>query len=154
MLFHTLDDAESGAYFDQLTFEVAGLRLDVFEAAWRELMARHAVLRTAVLWEGLPRPVQVVAQKPAFALDRDGSTERLDLGRAPLMRVAVVDAGGGRQRVLWDVHHLILDGWSMALVLDELGEIYQALAAGRAPAARPRRPFREYVGWVRSQDRD
>src|SRR5262249_60651125 len=61
MLFHTLADAESGAYFDQLVFEVGDLRLDVFERAWRELMARHAVRRTAVLWEGLPAPGQVVA---------------------------------------------------------------------------------------------
>src|SRR5262249_13154547 len=45
MLFHTLADAESGAYFEQLVFEVEGLRLDVFERAWRELLTRHAVLR-------------------------------------------------------------------------------------------------------------
>ena len=70
MLFHTLADAESGAYLDQLVFEVEGLRLDVFEAAWRELVSRHAVLRTAVLWEGLPEPVQVVAREVTFALDR------------------------------------------------------------------------------------
>src|SRR5207253_8824524 len=75
-----------------------------------------------------------------------------ELERAPLMRVTVAEVGGGR-RLLWSVNHLVLDGWSTALALDELGEIYRALAAGRAPEARRRRPFREYVGWVRGQDR-
>src|SRR5256886_10624070 len=104
MLFHTLDGAESGAYFDQLTFEVAGLRLDVFEAAWRELMARHAVLRTAVLWEGLPGAVQVVAREAPFAVERrDWSASLLDedrrrgfaLGPPPVVPVGVAQPGGG-----------------------------------------------------------
>jgi Condensation domain/Major Facilitator Superfamily len=156
MLFHTLADAGSGAYLDQLTFDLdRSLPLDVFDAAWRELVSRHAVLRTAVLWEGLPQPVQVVARDVPFAIERRDWSDRLlqddrrrgfDLGAAPLMRVTVSNLGGGRQRVLWTVHHLLLDGWSTALVLDELGEIQRALAAGRAPVARARRPFREYVG--------
>src|SRR5205807_23222 len=128
--------------------------------------------RTAVLWEGLPEAVQVVVREAPFVLERhdwsgladqDAAFARLvqedrrrgfDVGRPPLLRVAVAELGGGRQRVLWSVHHLLLDGWSMALILDELGDIHQAMAAERTPAPRRRRPFREYVGWVRAQDRD
>src|SRR5262249_31547048 len=71
-----------------------------------------------------------------------------DLGQAPLMRLSVVELGGGRQRVSWTMHHLLLDGWSTAIVLDDLARIHQGLAT---PA---RRPYRDYVGWVRSQDRE
>jgi non-ribosomal peptide synthase protein (TIGR01720 family) len=175
MLFHTLADAGSGAYQEQVAFEIdERVRPDVFEAAWRELVARHAVLRTAVLWEGLPEAVQVVARKAPFGLERrdwsglsEGEQEEalaklleedsrwpFELGRPPLMRVAVAELGGGRQWVLWSMHHVLLDGWSVGIVLDELEGVYQELASGRAPAIRPRRPFRDYVGWVRGQDRE
>src|SRR5437899_2562776 len=78
MLFHTLADAGSGAYFDQLVFEVNGLRLDLFERAWRELVTRHAVLRTAVLWDGLPEAVQVVAREAPRAIRHEDWSSRTD----------------------------------------------------------------------------
>src|SRR5207237_542312 len=113
-----LADPESGAYFEQLVFEVEDLRPEPFERAWRELMSRHAVLRTAVLWEGLPEPVQAVSREVPFALRREEwageeAFARLleedrgrgfELGRAPLMRVTVLEPGGGRQRVVWSMH--------------------------------------------------
>src|SRR5205807_2604772 len=116
-------------------------------AAWVELVRRHPVLRTAVLWEGLPEAVQAVSGKVELGLERVdwsglGEAEReaafaelleadrergFELGRAPLMRVTLAELGGGRQRVLWSMHHLLLDGWSTAILLEELASIYQGL---------------------------
>jgi len=53
MLFHTLADPGSGAYLEQLVFEIDDLRPEAFEQAWREVVSRHEVLRTSVHWEGL-----------------------------------------------------------------------------------------------------
>ncbi|TMC01083.1 MAG: amino acid adenylation domain-containing protein, partial [Chloroflexi bacterium] len=174
MLFHTLAEHEPGAYVEQLVFDVRDLRLDAFQAAWRDLVARHPVLRTAVLWDGLPEAAQMVGRDVSLAIERrdlsglpadarraafgrlleEDRRRAFDVRRAPLMRVTVAELGEGRQRVLWSMHHLLLDGWSTAIVLDELGALYAARLAGRRPpAAASRPPFREYVAWLRAQDR-
>jgi len=103
----------------------------------------------------LPEPVQAVSRSVPFELERheSGGERGFDLGRAPLMRVAVMELGEGRQRVVWSMHHVLLDGWSTAMVLEELSEVYGALLEGRrAPERGRRRRFREHVGWVRAQD--
>src|SRR5258708_6848625 len=80
MLCHTLADEGSGAYQEELVFEAEDLRLDLFERAWRGLVSRHAVLRTAVVWEGLPEPGQGVGWEES------------------LVRAAGTGLGGGRRR--------------------------------------------------------
>src|SRR6267154_2772100 len=64
MLFHSLLEPGSGAYFVELGCRIES-RLDVpaFRRAWDETVRRHAVLRTGFLWEGLNKPMQVVREK-------------------------------------------------------------------------------------------
>src|ERR1044071_5408843 len=61
MLFHSLYAPGSGVYVLQMSLRLAG-RLDIpaFERAWRTVVARHAILRSAFFWEGLEKPAQVV----------------------------------------------------------------------------------------------
>ena len=74
MLFHTLWSPGSTAYFEQLACTIQGLDTAAFETAWEGLLARHPVLRTGFLWEGLPRPLQVVRARARLPI------ERLDFG--------------------------------------------------------------------------
>ena len=61
MLFHTLSEPASAVYFEQLTCTLAGELDDQrFARAWQRAVERHAVLRTAFVWQGLDEPVQVV----------------------------------------------------------------------------------------------
>jgi len=63
MLFHALYSRGSGVYHEQLVATLRGpLDLAVFEEAWRWVVQRHGTLRTAFLWEGWDRPLQIVAQ--------------------------------------------------------------------------------------------
>ncbi|CCH30562.1 non-ribosomal peptide synthetase [Actinosynnema sp. NPDC047251] len=160
MVFHGL--GEQGVYFQQTTFVVDGVPdSGAFAAAWQRVVDRTPVLRSSVLWEDVREPLQVVherAEVPFTFLDWSGldETERaarltallaqdkaagIDLGVAPLMRVAIVRLSAESVRVLWTFHHVLLDGWSVFQVLsDVLGE----------PAER--RPFRDYVAWLAAQD--
>ena len=53
LLFHRLADATADPYFYQYAYRLQGdLRLDAFEGAWRHVVERHAVLRTAFVWSG------------------------------------------------------------------------------------------------------
>jgi len=69
--------------------------------------------------------------------------------------VLVVVLGEGRWQVVWGHHHLLLDGWSVAIVLGEVFAAYRALAAGGAAGEAPvvgRRPFRDFVAWASELD--
>ena len=173
MLYHHLLQPVGDVY---LTPMIAGFphraALDGFVQALRQVMARHDILRTAIAWEGLPEPVQVVWREATLPLEEaapptDGSAalahlktvvdprvNRIDLRRAPLLRaVALHDAAGARWLLALCLHHLTLDHRSMEIVMQEVGLIHQAAALGKAPVLPPAVPFREMV-WQARQGED
>ncbi|HEX2205580.1 MAG TPA: condensation domain-containing protein, partial [Longimicrobium sp.] len=173
MLFHALHSPESAAYAEQVVLSLQGeIRPDAFAAAWQAVVDRTPALRTGFVWEGVPQPLQVVFREvrvPFAHLDWTGLgeeererrwTEVMDedraagweLKRAPLLRFTLAELGGGEWRLLLSSHHLLLDGWSMPLVFDDLANAYAALLAGAAPRLPRRPPFREYVAWLAKQD--
>ncbi|HEX9731462.1 MAG TPA: amino acid adenylation domain-containing protein [Thermoanaerobaculia bacterium] len=174
ILFHVLYAPSSQVYFEQNAWSLAGpLDVGAFRRAWERLVERHAVLRTAFVWEGLPRPLQVVRRRAALPWQEvdwrrlgghgeEGRFERMLAedrrhgfapSAPPLMRCRLVRLGHDRFRFVWSVHHLLLDGWSIALLLDELFALYDAIRHG-AGDERPRPlPYRDYVAWLGRQDR-
>ncbi|MDP9122450.1 MAG: condensation domain-containing protein, partial [Acidobacteriota bacterium] len=172
LLFHALS-GNQGLYFEQLRCTLAGeLDLPAFERTWSLLAERHAVLRTAFDWEDAGAPVQVVlsrAEVPIVHLDWRGlpeaeRQERLeallaeDLARGfeldepPLLRLTLVRTADAIHYLIWSFHHLLLDGWSSPLLLDEATTLYDALRRGVAPNLPPVRPYRDYVAWQKAQD--
>ncbi|MCB1058238.1 MAG: hypothetical protein KDD11_22290 [Acidobacteria bacterium] len=173
LLQHHLSAPHSGVGFEQST---ATLRGDIdpkaFEAAWRSLVARHPILRTCFLSEGLEKPVQLVRRDVDLAVEtRDwrgrspAEQEELldallaedrargfDVRRAPLMRVALVRRAEDRFQFVWSYQHLLLDGWCRGLVMEDLFELYDAAAEGRAPQLPRRRPYRDYIAWLKGRD--
>ncbi|MBC3990751.1 non-ribosomal peptide synthase/polyketide synthase [Streptomyces sp. AC563] len=175
MLFHRLSQDAGGAYFQQLTFVLDGVPdPDVLAAAWQRVADRTPVLRSRVVWEDVPEPLLVVERRAAVPVARldwselpeDERTERLralldedrrrgvDPRTAPLLRLTLVRLSGTEVRVVWSFHHLILDGWSLFQVLSDVFACHAALRDGAEPAAAvpERRPFRDYVAWLRQRD--
>ncbi|HEU0053107.1 MAG TPA: amino acid adenylation domain-containing protein, partial [Longimicrobium sp.] len=171
MLFHTLYAPEAGAYAEQMVLRLRGpVRPDALEHAWRRMVERHDVLRTAFVWEGVPAPVQAVlraAELPFHFHDLAGTADagaRLDaliredaarpfaLNRAPLLRVTLARMSDDDHRMVVSMHHGTLDGWSLAILLGELLRAYAALLDGVEPDLPPRRPFREYIAWLKKRD--
>jgi amino acid adenylation domain-containing protein len=173
LLFHRLADAEADPYFYQYAYRLQGdLRLDAFEGAWRHVVERHAVLRTAFVWEGVEKPLQVVRRQTSLPIERhdwrgvpeeeqrlrfaallDGDRAAgLDLLRPPLMRLHVIRKAEREWLLVNSHHHILLDGWSMALVLRDVLTAYEALVRGAAPTVESPRPYRDYISWVSRQD--
>jgi non-ribosomal peptide synthetase component F/thioesterase domain-containing protein/SAM-dependent methyltransferase len=173
MLFHTLRHPESAVYLQQVAVTYRGaLDVDSLREAWQAVVDRHPALRTAFAWQRLDKPVQLVsrAARVTFAeldwrglddagwaaredeLLADGRRRGLDLATAPLLRFTLARLAGDRHRLLVDMHHLVLDGWSTGVVLREAAAAYAALRAGRRPDLGPVRPFRAYVDWLRARD--
>ncbi|MDY7094186.1 MAG: non-ribosomal peptide synthase/polyketide synthase [Acidobacteriota bacterium] len=171
MLFHEVD--EPGAYFVQITCTLHGeIDLDLFRKAWQQVSDRTPVLRSAFVWKTTKKPLQLVGRRVRVPfssedwsdLPRDQQERKLEellradreqgieLGRAPLIRITAVRRAADEVFFLWSLSHLILDGWSYPMVLEEVLEHYQAAAAERPPRVGKRRPFRDYIGWLQRQD--
>lgn len=171
ILFHTLRSGRSGPYIEQFVFDVVG-ELDAtrLAAAWSAVVNRHSTLRAAFVWEGVDEPVQVVVDEcvvPLCEIDVTGCS-RLDadkalanfitedrargfsLAEAPLMRLTVVRRDDGTV-VVWTLHHLVMDGWSMPITIREVAAIYRASAAGEPLDLPQPRPFRDFIAWLARQ---
>ncbi len=173
LLFESLAASHRDVYFNQCRLRLRGaVDPRALARAWRLVAQRHAALRTFFVWDGLEEPVQVVepTADPPFEVHdlgtlgadrRDQALEAalgrlrqggFELSRAPLLRVDLFHLGERSHELAWSYHHLILDGWSTFLVLDQVLGAYDALLAGREPAAERPRPYRDYIAWLRSRD--
>ena len=173
LLFHALLDAQGpDLYAVQIAFDLEG-RLEgaVLRAAADAVVRRHGSLRAAFRHEHLSRPVQVIVPVERApwrsidlsALDEASREERLkaivardcaerfDLGRAPLLRFTLIRLGADRHRLLFTSHHILMDGWSMPVVVRELLTLYgQHGDGGSLPRVTP---YRDYLAWLAGQDR-
>jgi amino acid adenylation domain-containing protein len=173
MLFHTLYSPGSGIYFEQSLFTIEGdLDRTAFQRAWQHVVARHSILRTGFVWEGVDKPLQIVYRSVAVGVeehdwrefDADRQDEMLetfieedqkrgfDLARPPLLRLALFRVAQNVYKFLWSRHHLILDRWSRALVLKDFFTFYDAFCKGIEPEIEAARPYGDYIAWLLKQD--
>src|SRR6185369_16456327 len=75
-----------------------------------------------------------------------------DLSQAPLMRCALIQLSDSRFHFVWSHHHLLLDGWSVAQLLNEVAVCYDALDDGREPELGFTRPYADYIRWLQEQN--
>ncbi|WP_203735700.1 non-ribosomal peptide synthetase, partial [Paractinoplanes durhamensis] len=174
LLFHDEFDRDGpDPYLLQYVFDLEGeLDLAALRVALGALLRRHAVLRAGFRTVRSGDPVQVIVgsvEPPleyldlseldeagiAAELDRlriEDRRRRFDLARPPLLRCTAVRCPAGRHRVLLSIHHIVMDGWSAPLVLDELFRLYNH--GGDDPSLPPVVPYRDYLAWLGARDRD
>ncbi|HEV3344492.1 MAG TPA: condensation domain-containing protein [Pirellulales bacterium] len=173
MLVRTLSDRQASLFVEQLTATLEGrLDIDKMREAWQRAAARHPGLRTAIVFQGLERPLQVVREKVDVPLEvhdwrnasADDQTQRfadwsaatrgepIDLARAPLVRLDLFLLSDDRYRFSCRAHHLLFDGWSLAILMAQVLETYGSLLAGRSDVGRSAPGFRDYVAWLDKQD--
>ncbi|WP_313918244.1 amino acid adenylation domain-containing protein [Tahibacter sp.] len=148
MLYHELETPGASPYHRQVRFEIEGeIDAAACEAAWNGLLARHAMLRSVFDWERTAQPLQIVLrqQRVAFeARDADAAavdqwcaadvTRGFDLRRDALIRIALFRLGPARFELVWSHPHILLDGWSGAVLIEEFIALYAAARSG-APAS-------------------
>ncbi|MBV9385323.1 MAG: amino acid adenylation domain-containing protein, partial [Chroococcidiopsidaceae cyanobacterium CP_BM_ER_R8_30] len=173
MLFHTLYAPKSGVYFEQLSCTLYGnLNVSAFKQAWQQVVARYQVLRTSFFWEALDKPLQVVNEQvelPWVQHDWCGLTlveqqERIEaflevdrgqgfeLDQAPLMRCALIQLAKNTHQFVWSFHHLLIDGWCLPIILQEVFAFYKAFNEGNDLYLKLSRPYRDYIAWLQQQD--
>ncbi|MCM4076612.1 non-ribosomal peptide synthetase [Paractinoplanes hotanensis] len=162
LLFHTQLAADGpDVYTGQLTLDLRGpLDADRLRAAGQALLDRRPNLRVAFRRRKNGQAAALVPRQLALPwaevelteaelqpfLDED-LRHRFDPAQAPLLRMTLVRLGPDRHRLVLTHHHLLLDGWSVPLVLDELIALYRGDELPE-PA-----DFRAYLAWTAAQDR-
>ncbi|MBB5915118.1 amino acid adenylation domain-containing protein/non-ribosomal peptide synthase protein (TIGR01720 family) [Nocardia transvalensis] len=171
LLFHARYDTDTADdYTVQTRLSLAG-RVDAarLRQAAQSVVDRHDNLRVAFT-ETADGPYQLVSESAEIAwqyldlattgdsareLERviavDART-RFDLGRAPLVRFALVRTAAESYTLLITNHHLVLDGWSTPLLIQELLAGYVALVTGGTPDRTAPPSYREFLGWLAEQD--
>ncbi|MFD7032990.1 amino acid adenylation domain-containing protein [Streptomyces sp. NPDC059917] len=163
LFHHLLADGGEDAYVMPTVLEFDSRdRLDAFADALQQVVNRHDILRTAIVWEGLREPVQAVWRRAVLPveevrLDPDGADpvgelvalggSHMDLGRAPLIGLHVAaEPGSDRWLVLFRAHHMVQDHTAVVVLLEEV----QAFLAGRGGELADPLPFRNFVAQARA----
>ncbi len=161
ILYHHLSAGEQDPYVLQALFAVDGrARIDAFAAALQAVIDRHDILRTAIVWDGLDEPVQVVLRRATMLVEEarvdpaDGEVadalraqcRRLDLSRAPLMRMRFAhDPAKRRWVAMLAFHHVVLDHAALEIVEHEIRAHFEG-RGGQLPAPVP---YRNHLAQVR-----
>ncbi len=172
MLYEILSSDDPSLYFEQVRADISTpVQTDSYRAAWQSVLDRHEALRTIIVWDGLDEPVQVVRRTvevnfefldysdradPASELDRLANLQResgIELSKAPLSAVTLVKLDEVRSHLIWNFHHIIADGWSAAIVMDDVLAAYDSTGSPAASHETEAPKFSDYIGWVLAQDR-
>ncbi|WP_240554357.1 condensation domain-containing protein, partial [Streptomyces niveiscabiei] len=149
LLFHAGHDAED-PYVVRLALDLDGdVDAERLREAAHELLRRHPHLGGGFTGDSAERPLYVVPAAPRllFTSTRDADDEvPVDPARPPLLRFTLVRTGPRTSRLLFTHHHVLLDGWSVPLLLAELFALYRGEQLPPAPALRP------YARWLAGRD--
>ncbi|MEM9820358.1 MAG: amino acid adenylation domain-containing protein [Bacteroidota bacterium] len=174
LLMHHLR-AEVDEGFLQLNFTLrATLDKELFQDAWREACQRHLVMRSAIDWTDRSVPALVVEdhvdlpwtfydwrkqsveeQVAALAkLNEDDRKLALDLTKAPVARMSLIQLAENRYYLSWTCHHILLDGWSGGIVLKDVLHLYHAKRVGQIAPLEPLPSYATYLSWLGRQNEE
>ncbi|WP_239101875.1 condensation domain-containing protein, partial [Microbispora amethystogenes] len=174
MLFHSLfDEQNADVYVEQMIIGLEG-ELDAarLRASWQALLDRHESLRAGFRSRSSGAPVQLIMRRVTLPwsevdlseLPEDEAwaeserigveerAERFDLAVPPLLKVLLAKVAPSRYRMMVTLHHILVDGWSLPILMGELWRSYEA--GGTAEGLPPVTPYRHYLEWLARQDKD
>ena len=162
---YRLSDDDIDLYTMQFVVDIHGpLDVALLRRSASAMLDRYPNLRAAFWDRDVPKPVQIVpvtaelpwAQRVAApaefeSIARSERGRPFDLGRGPAMRVLLLAVPGeNRHRMILTVHHILMDGWALAVFFTEMLAVYRA--GGSLEALPAPRPYRDYIVWLAEQD--
>lgn len=175
MLFQTLLSAQSDNYFNQVTYKITGdLNVDILRKSLRDLVKRHAVLRTIFVHDTYDVPLEIVTKEcaPNFIYhdvseecfkssssnvlqryQRKDREQKFKLDEGPLLRLTVLKTEVNGFEFIWSYHHILMDGWSMGTVIGDFKEIYETNIQGVPYLSPAPIPYSRYISWLEDKER-
>ncbi|HKD02411.1 MAG TPA: condensation domain-containing protein, partial [Terriglobales bacterium] len=158
----------SASYNVAWSIRISGqLQIPALERTLNEIVRRHEVLRTVFsekdgepvqvvsASQELPLPVRDLSSHPEREAEAQQAAEReakqpVDLRNGPLVRAQLLRLSDKEHILLLTLHHIIFDGWSRRIFVQELGALYEAFCAGKpSPLSDPPLQYADYAVWQR-----
>ncbi len=152
-------------YTMQFVVDIDGpLDVALLRRSAQAMLDRHPNLRAAFWDRDVPKPVQIVpshaelpwterqAQPAEFATIAESERRRpFDLSRGPALRIVLLEVPEqARRRMILTAHHILMDGWAVAVFFTELLAVYRS--GGDLSVLPAARPYRDYIAWLAGQD--
>ncbi len=166
LLFEHLAHKASDAGRIQVVFSFHGaVTPEQVREAWDRVVARQPVLRATIHWEGLKKPQCVIRRKVDWelntvseGLERHRVEERkrpLVLSEAPSWRLQLLQISDSEHQLVWSCHHLLVDGWSSMVALQQWLRTLNDILQGRSgETASLSSVLQAQVRWLKGRDRD
>jgi len=175
ILFHYLLNPSNPDYFEQCVIDLAGeVDREQLNNSFNSLARRHDVLRSLFCTEEGEQSVAIILNRVDFSLHyKDISSlsgdrqeewfsrfrikdleKKFNLTAEIAMRATLFRLGKKSYRLLWSFHHILMDGWSLALVLKELMQLYRSLKGNRPLEMEPAGSLRKYLEWQLNRDKE
>ena len=168
-----LEQLEPGSplYNIELTLQLDGaLDIELLIRGIEALVQRHESLRTTfelrddrcvrVIAPSLSLSVPIIDLAGLGEIDRNAEVQRLaadnarrsfDLQRGPLLRISMLRLAPSSHVMLFTIHHIVFDGWSLGVFWHELAELYRAYSTHTSPALRPLAvDYADFATWQRA----
>ncbi|MEM9819924.1 MAG: amino acid adenylation domain-containing protein [Bacteroidota bacterium] len=174
MLFHGLFNNDSSAYTEQYLFDFnEGLDVEAFRQSVDYVVNNHSILRSAFVHDKFSIPIQCVYKKvevPFQILNYSNKSEEeqklaieklleedmqkgFDFAKAPLIRIILVRVSLKAFKMIWTHQHILLDGWSMPLVMGEWSDAYEAYGRGLTPPPLKVDNYETFIKYINSKDK-
>lgn len=180
ILFHNVLDTDSVAYFEQATlYFYEDVNIDILRICLEMIQKRYEVLRTAIYYRIADCPKQVIftdreldfscenlehlssknCKKLINAYKEFDMKRGFDLEKNNLMRIKLFRESATKSTMIWSFHHIIVDGWSITIIMEKLisyymrlmnGESYESILKEIEISQEP--SFKKYVSELYSQD--
>ncbi|WP_345027386.1 condensation domain-containing protein, partial [Flavivirga jejuensis] len=173
MLFHGLYDESSKTYVEQMSVDFPkGVVVEVLKASWNYVIENHSILRTSFLYEELSIPLQCVYKRvrlPFEELDystlkHSEKTKKLEqfliqdcekgfaFNEVPLLRITLIKTGDLSYTMVFTHHHILMDGWSCAILMEELLVAYEAFLKGETLPEIKEDLYEDYIKYIQKND--
>ncbi|HTX98058.1 MAG TPA: amino acid adenylation domain-containing protein [Mycobacterium sp.] len=160
-------EAADDPYMIGMAADISGaLDVCLLRDCAEQMLVRHPNLRVSFLSQGIARPVQIVpsrvdlpwrivtaAPNEVHRLQEYERRRTFDLERGPAIRFLLIELPGARWRLVITSHHIVIDGWSLPVFVNEMMTLYRATGDPAALPIAPR-PYRDYIGWLAGRDLD
>jgi SAM-dependent methyltransferase len=172
MLRRFLRSSPSRLPLIQAILPAMGLSQERFQRAWQALLDRHQTLRVAITSPSAARPIQVVHRNEEPPLSHlnlqmlapnekhqrlagfliEDRTLGFDLTMPHPLRATTVQLTNCYSLIVLTINYILIDGWSMIMVLDDLRRLFEPGVSGDNITLPPPIPYERYLGWVAAQD--
>ncbi len=175
ILFHSLLDQTSYAYFEQVSLTLNGLlEVELLDRSLSVLFERHEILRSNVFHVNIEEPKLIVFRQkhPAIHFEDISSLTQsdqvayieqfvqrdkangFDITRDELFRVSILQCASDVYKLIVSFHHIIMDGWCLEIVLKEWFQIYTSLQKNEPVQLGEAPSYEKYLKWLDKQDTD